>query len=474
MSNARPVNQQPRFVLLVVALGALLAAMAGSMANLALPAIGRDMGISIESARWVVQAFLLATGVSMFLVGRISDLAGHTRVYLTGFVLFGLASAACGLSSSFTPLVIYRSIQGVGAAMLAACGPALLTLSVAPEKRGRALGLLASATYLGITLGPGLGGLLVSHLGWQWTFLINIPISLFVIILGWFFLPRRVLNVEKGFDYLGSLVLVSGLPLFLVGLSLVAQWGFGDWKTLVLLVSGLLLLLVFVRRQANSRYPVIDLNLFRNSVFLGASLSAIANYIALFGAIILMPFYLEEGLHLSTDEVGYLLAIQPLFMALVSSPAGSLSDRLGARGLACCGMLVLFLGLLAAAGLDSGSSLVFVGFCLAVMGLGTGIFITPNSSALMGAAPRSKQGSAGSVLAQARVLGMYVGIALTSSLYQLSGGQTGNPWRQQDFDSFQTALFVMACFALLGAIPIWLSRATKEKAKDKSLAYKRS
>ena len=218
-------------VLTVVGVGTLLSAMAGSMVNLALPAMGRDLAISIEDSRWVVQSFLLAVGALLLLAGRLGDLWGHRRVYLVGFVLFGAASLACGLAGSFVELVVYRVFQGVGGAMIMATGPALLTLSFPGKQRGRALGMLATATYIGLTAGPTLGGLLVSALGWRWTFYVYVPASIIVLVLGLWFLPKKEIEKRPKFDLAGALTLFVGLPFLLLVVSESQRWGAGFWMT---------------------------------------------------------------------------------------------------------------------------------------------------------------------------------------------------------------------------------------------------
>jgi MFS family permease len=392
-------------VLLVVCVGTMLGAMAGSMVNLTLPSIGRELQISIDASRWVVQAFLIVNALLLLPAGRLSDAIGHGRVYLFGFALFGAMSMVCGLAGSFWVLVLGRVLQGVGAAMLMATGPALLTTTFPPAERGRALGLLASATYIGLTIGPPLAGALISSFDWRWTFYFNVPIAAVVVGLGLARLPRTA------------------------------------------------------RRAPTPRRGLAaPLALFRSWTFSGAVLSALANYVALFAVILLIPFYLEEGLGLAPSRVGLYLAVQPLAMAVVASPSGWLSDRIGSRGLATGGMLLLVVGLVGASTLDAGSAVPTVICWLALIGLGTGVFISPNSSALMGAAPRAQQGMAGSLMAEARIVGMLLGVALASALFDLGGGRTGDDWRPQEYAALELALRAAAGVALFGAIAAALGR----------------
>lgn len=443
---------KPYLVLTVVGTGTMLSAMAGSMVNLALPDLGRDLSISIEDSRWVVQSFLLAVGALLLPAGRLGDLLGHRRVYLVGYTFFGAASLACGLAEGFASLIVFRILQGVGGAMALATSPALLTLSFPGKQRGRALGMQATATYVGLTVGPVLGGLIVSALDWRWTFYLYVPATLLILFLGFRFLPRTRVDRRPRFDLAGALALLVGLPSFLVILSECQRWGTGFYLTWLVAALGAVGLSTFILLQRKSASPLLDLNLFRSRMFTGASISAVANYIALFSVIILMPFYLEEGRGKSPAVTGMFLSVQPLVMALVASPSGWLSDRLGSRGLATVGMLIMAAGLFGLSGLGRESGEVRVILYLATVGLGTGIFISPNSSALMGAAPRHQQGAAGAVMAEARVLGMFIGVAMATAIFHAAGGHTGTRWRPEDFDAMHLAFLAGSAAALLGAL----------------------
>jgi MFS family permease len=318
--------------------------------------------------------------------------------------------------------------------------------------RGRALGLLATATYTGLTLGPPLGGLIVSVLGWRSTFFFNIPIAFVVVGLGLRYLPGTSRRGRPGFDRAGAVAMLTGLPLLLLAISEGQRWGISSWLTWLTTAGGLAGIAVFVLIQRKQAAPLLDLSLFRSSVFTGSVLSAVANYIALFVVIILVPFYLEEGMGIETARAGLLMSVQPLVMALISSPSGWLSDRFGSRGLATAGMLILAAGTFGLAGPGADGGELQIVFWLSVIGLGTGIFISPNSSALMGAAPRHQQGIAGSVMAQARVLGMLIGVAVATAIFHAGGGRTGSLWRAEDFAAMQMAFYAATAIAIAGAL----------------------
>lgn len=459
-------ERRPNLVLTVVGVGTFLTALAGSAVFMAQPNLGRELGVSIGQIRWITQGFLLSVAVLLLPVGRLSDILGHHRIYLAGFLLFGLMSLLCGLAESFSVLVGARLVQGIGGAMIMATGPALLTTSFPGAKRGKALGILAALTYAGLTLGPPLGGLVVASLGWRWTFFINIPVALVVLLLGFKCLPGRLQREKKAFDWGGMAALCLALPLLLLALSEGRHWGLASWKTWLSALLGLSGMGVFIFLQRRGSSPLLDLKLFHSRIFTGATLSAMANYIAIFVMMFLMPFYLQEGLLRTPDIAGRLLMVQPLVMALVAMPSGWLSDRLGSRGLATVGMLLLTIGLVSLSFLSqsSGDGTIISG--LSLVGLGVGIFISPNSSALMGSAPPNRQGTAGSILAEARVLGMLIGVAMTTAVFQAAGGHTGSAWRPVDFNAYRVVLWVAAGVALLGALASSLRGARQQDATN--------
>jgi EmrB/QacA subfamily drug resistance transporter len=434
----------------VVGIGTLLAAMGTSTTSLALPVLARDFGVAVGAAGWVMLAYLVTVTALLLPAGRAGDLRGHRPIYLIGAAGFGAASLAAGLVPNFPLLVAARVLQGVGAAMTFATGPALLTTTFPGAQRGRALGMLATATYVGLSLGPPLGGVLIAAFGWRSVFLLNVPIAAVIVALGARYLPpggRRAVP----FDRPGAALLVTGLPPALLALAQGHKWGWTDPRTLGCAAIGLIALAGFVRIERERPHPLLRLSLFRSPTFSGATASALSNYVALFVAIFLMPFYVLEGKRLDPSHAGLLLAAQPVLMAISASPSGWLSDRVGSRVLATSGMLVLAAGTAGLATVGPATPAWAVMAWLAVTGLGTGVFISPNSSALMGAAPRELQGTAGGVLAVARNLGMMIGVATGGTVFEIAGGHTGVAWGPASFAALRTALLVAAAVALVGA-----------------------
>jgi MFS family permease len=437
-------------VVVVVGLATFLGAMGFSVVAVALPELGRALELSIEDTSWVMLSFLMAATAFMLPAGQAGDLFGLKRIYLTGFVIVGLSMLLAGTADSLSVIVIGRVFHGLGGAMVMAAAPAILTTHTSPARRGAVLGIVATATYAGLTVGPAVGSILTSQLGWRWAFLFLVPISMVVVPVGWYLLPRDRIRVAGKMDWTGALLLLIFVPMLFVVPGMAGRWGWQPWMAASLSGAGLVGI-VFVMVELRIKQPLLTLSLFRSGLFTGAVISAVCNYAALFLIILLVPFMLEEGLAYPTALTGYILAAQPLFMALVSTPSGRLSDRIGTRIPAVAGLLIMSagLGVLTAAG--SLPILVLIILGLVLVGAGTGVFISPNSSALMGSASDHQQGRAAAVLAMARNLGMLLGTAIGAGVFALSGGKTGSVWGAVDFSAFSMTMAVGVVIGLIGA-----------------------
>ena len=265
------------WTLIVVGLGSFLTAIASSSITLALPTIGRDLGIGLEDTNWIVSAFILSISMLLLPIGRLSDLLSHRRIYLIGVGLFTLTSLACGLAANPAMLIFARIVQGVGGAMIMVAGPALIVSATAPKNRGRAVGLWSGAVYFGLTIGPSLGGLILATLDWPWLFYMNLPLAALAIALGWNHLPRSRSAEHPPFDYKGTLTLALALPLLLLALNRGAIWGMAVAVPLFALGAFFLGLFLFIERRTKA--PLLDLDFFKNTTFKGATASAAINYI---------------------------------------------------------------------------------------------------------------------------------------------------------------------------------------------------
>jgi EmrB/QacA subfamily drug resistance transporter len=445
------------WVLLAIGTGTFMSALDSSVVNAILPVIRSDFGSDIASIEWVVSIYLLAVSGLLLSFGRLGDLHGHRRVYASGFALFVCGSALCGLATSTMALTVSRGLQALGAAMLASNSPAILTGSFPASERGRALGLQATMTYLGLTVGPSLGGWLTGILGWRSVFYINVPVGALALWMSLHFIPRdRPSGRAEAFDWLGAALFLLGLVALLLGLNQGHAWGWTSAATLGSLAAAVAALMLFLQVESRRRNPMLDLGLFRESVFSLSTASAVLNYIGLFSVVFLMPFYLIQGRGLSPQQAGLMLTAQPLVMAVVAPVSGALSDRLGARLPATIGMVILTLGLWLFSRLGPETALASIVLTFSVTGLGTGVFISPNNSALMGSAPRLRQGVAAATLATARNVGMVLGIGIAGAILTtvMARQPQGNP-DSGLFAAVHTAFLVAAMVTAIGALTSW-------------------
>jgi EmrB/QacA subfamily drug resistance transporter len=440
------------WVLLAVGIGTFMSALDSSVANIVLPIVRQDFHTDVATIEWVVTIYLLVVSGLLLGFGRFGDLRGHKSIYVFGFVIFVVGSMLCGLAPNEFSLISFRAIQAIGAAMLFANSPAILTQNFPAAQRGQALGLQATMTYLGLTVGPSLGGWLTTHFSWRAVFYINVPIGLATLILSQRVIPQDKPgeNVEP-FDLMGAALFLVGLVALMLGLNQGSEWGWTSPIILSLLAIALLILGIFIVIESRSTHPMLDLTLFQRRLFSASAGSAMLNYIALFSVIFLMPFYLIQGRGLNAAQAGLLLTAQPLVMAIAAPLSGTLSDRIGARLLSTVGMVIMALGLFLLSRLSGTSQPIDMIIALAVVGLGTGIFVSPNNSALMGSAPKNRQGIAAGILASARNVGMVLGIGLAGAIFTTVLAQLRTA-PDALFRAIDAGFFVGSMVALLGAI----------------------
>lgn len=404
------------FVLIAIGIGTFMSALDGSIVNTILPIVRDTFNESIALSEWVVLIYLLVVSGLLLTFGRLGDLRGNRPVYLTGFFIFVIASALCGLSPSLGWLIAFRGMQAIGAAMLFSSSPAILTRSFPPSQRGRALGLQALMTYLGLTVGPALGGWLTQTFSWRAVFYINVPVGLLALTLCWIYVPRKHEPRAESFDVAGAVLFFAGLVSLLLALNNGQEWGWTTWPVLGLFAVAIALLGAFILVERRVRAPMLDLTLFSSPVFSAATISAVLNYVALYMILFLLPFYLLQGRSLTPSQAGLILTAQPIAMAIAAPLSGTFSDRIGTRWPAMVGMVVLAAGLVGLAQITATTPLEWIAAGMAVCGLGTGMFASPNNSALMGAAPRHRQGIASGILATARNVGMVLGIGIAGAI----------------------------------------------------------
>jgi len=418
MSNTPHLPHNRKWwTLAIVGAGTFMSALDGSVVNTALPTIGSQTHTDVSVLSWVVLIYLLTVSSTLLVFGRLADIYGQRGFYISGLSIFVFGSILCGFSPGIAALIGSRSVQAFGASMLFALGPAVLTSVFPGRERGRALGLQATVTYLGLATGPAVGGFITEHLGWRWIFFINVPIGLIVIPSALRVLQRSSPSSRQPFDPVGAVVLAVALASLIFGLNRGEIYGWNNPIVLSALVLAAAGFTALIKVERSIAHPVLDFRLFSNRVFAASTVAAFLNYMASSSVSFLMPFYLITACGYKVDQAGLILISTPITMALFSSWSGWLSDKIGQRIPATAGMVFTVVGLLFLRTLHPNASPVEIVPHLALIGFGIGLFTSPNNSAIMGSAPRGRQGVAGAILAAARNIGFVMGTAVAVMIY---------------------------------------------------------
>jgi len=392
-----------------------------SIVIIALPTIQSYFHSSLGAVEWVSLAYLLTLIAMVIAIGRFADMVGRKLLYLYGFAIFIVGSGLCALAPNLPVLVVFRVVQGFGAAMLQANSVALIVQALPRNKLGRGIGVQAAAQALGLSLGPAVGGLLLVLGGWRLLFVVNLPVGLIAFGLGWFLLPRsRFLAAREPIDWRGLGLFVIAVTSLLLALSFGAQAG---W-TSVAVLSGFGVALAagaaFVALELNLPAPMLRLSVFSRPTFSAGVTSGLLSYLVLFGALFVFPFYLQFAAHMSPAAAGVRLLCLPLALGLTTPAAGILADCWGARPLTVGGMLLTAAGLVVIALRPSSGGMLVLE--LIAIGVGIGAFTAPNNAAIMGSVRREQTGMASGVLNMTRGLGTAIGVALTGLVFGVAAG----------------------------------------------------
>lgn len=403
----------------VACAGAFVAALSTSVVAISVPVIARDLEVSPGEASWVLTAYLVTASCLLALSGRAADVAGRKRIYLTGFVFFVAGSAMCAGAPTFFALVGARVLQGVGAAMLMAVGPAIVTRAVPPEKRARGLGIQLAATYTGLTIGPSVGGALASAISWHAVFTVVAIAGAGAGAIALIVLERDPVREEpvsvSQLDLSGAGLLAVGLGALLVALRRGGDAGFTSAAFFAIAALALLALVGFVLHERVHPAPLLPPALLATAPFALGIVGATLLYVVTFMLAFVLPFHLQRALHLAPSTAGAIMTAQPAMMAITAPASGWIADRFGPRVPSTAGMVLIAVGLFFVAG--SPSSLVALG----VVGVGAGLYVAPNNASIMGAAPKDRQATAAAMAATARNVGMTCGVAIAASLERAVG-----------------------------------------------------
>ena len=414
-------QENPRYkwmVLVSVAMGVFLATIDGSIVNIGLNTLVRDFGKPLAVIEWVVLAYMLTISTLMLSIGRLSDMVGKKKLFLAGMAIFTVSSGLCGLSPDIYWLIGFRVLQAVGASMIMALGIAIVTEAFPSQERGKALGIMGTMVSIGIIAGPAIGGIILESLTWHWLFFVNLPIGIIGILMVLRFVPDRSIRSTQKFDFVGAGILLVSLASFLVALSLGQNGGFNNWVVITLLGICPLSLMLFIWAERKVEQPIIDLKLFSNNQFSINLITGFLVFISTAGTMLILPLYLLNILGYGPQQTGLMLAITPVIVAVVAPLSGALSDRIGTRPITTLGLAMLIIGFFAVSSLSEHTTTLGYLVRFIPIGIGVGLFQSPNNSAVMGSVSRDRLGVASGLLSLTRTIGQTTGIALLGAFWE--------------------------------------------------------
>lgn len=422
--NSIDPNSYKKKSLLITGLGTFLGTLDSSIVNVSLPTIGRELGASIEMVGWVVLSYSIVIISLLMAFGALGEKKGFQFSYTWGYLIFVLGSALCGLSFNIYFLIGARVLQGVGAALMISVGPALITRCFPANERGRGLSVIGMVVSTGLMLGPPLGGYIITLLGWRWIFFVNVPVG----ILGAYFTVRYfkdfpVINPDRKISLPGSGSLILGLFLMMLGVLLYSRQVITLSQTLIVLAFATVFFALFLFFESNPKTRLIGLEIFRNRIFTFSGLAMFLVFIALSSVTILMPFYLEQVRHFTPARVGTYLMTIPVCGFFLAPVAGYLSDKLQARLISTLGVVIIVVGIYFLRLLTPDAGTWHVIGVLLLVGIGMGIFSTPNTSSIMGSVNKMQLGSAAGILATIRTLGLTFGVGLAIAIFSFQRGR---------------------------------------------------
>ncbi|MFC1892151.1 MFS transporter [Thermodesulfobacteriota bacterium] len=404
--------------LLTVSIGTFMGTLDFSIVNVSFPKLTKVFETDILTVSWVSIAPLLVSTSLMLIVGRIGDAFGRKKIYIVGSVLFTIGLVFCSLSQSIFHLILSRIVMGLANAMMIGIGAAIITEAFPDRERGKALGIQGAIVSAGLLTGPALGGFLLDILGLRAIFFTRLPIGIIGLIMTWFLLKeQRGSAINSKFDLWGAVTLFGGISCMLLFFNPGLKSGFESAPALIMAASAILLLSLFVVQELKTEDPLVDLNLFRNHIFASGNISLYIMALSISAQMLLMPFYLIDGAGYSAMEAGLFLAITSSISLVVGPTSGWLSDKIGSRILCTLGAALICLSLFLFSGLDNESSNADILFRFIISGIGIGLFFSPNTSSIMGAAPKDRLGTASAMVNTIRQLGFSSGIAIVGLIF---------------------------------------------------------
>lgn len=413
--NSKEGSYNKWAILFCVVIMTFMSCIDGSIVNVALPTISYDLKRPILDTQWIVTTYLMVISALVLLCGRIGDIKGKCKVFKAGVLIFTIGSLFSGLSKDLTLLIVSRAIQGVGGACAMATGMGIITAFFDEKERGRAMGLSASAVAMGVMIGPALGGILVS-IRWDLIFWINVPIGIVALILSMIYLPKMETNSKEKIDIKGTIVFAIFIVSSMLSITKGESLGYTNKYIILGFIIAIVSLCLFIYLEKTVESPVLDLNLFKNKLFSLSIACSALSFLAISSMNIIIPLYLEQALQMSSLYAGLFLMIYPLCLSLVAPLSGSLADRFNGRLISLIGVSMLTIALFFMGRININSTLIYLGICCAVMGVGNGIFKSTNNALVMEKIPKNRLGIAGSVNSLVSNLAMAYGFTFATTI----------------------------------------------------------
>lgn len=404
-------------ILIATCLFTFMSTLDGSIVNIAMPTMSKDLAISMNEAEWIVSVYMITICCLLIFWGRISDTIGKIKIFKIGTLIFILGSLFCGISSTLEMLLISRIIQATGASMTMATNYGIITENFPPEMRGRSLGVLGSFVSLGSIAGPGIGGVIIQKYTWHYIFLINIPIGIFAFVLGYFVFPKsKKKDIPLNLDYLGFILFDMFIISLFMGIFIGQVIGFTKLSIIILFIIAVCSFVGFIFREKRAKNPLIDLTIFNNKSFSVGLTCAVLIFSSNLFMNTLLPFYLQDTLKLSSLMSGFILMCVPIAMVIVAPISGALSDKIGAKGLTFLGLFIVSISQLLFILIGLKTTISHLVLLTLLAGTGVALFQSPNNSIIMSSVEHNHLGIAGSINSLARNIGMVTGLSLSTTI----------------------------------------------------------
>ena len=404
-------------ILIATCLFTFMSTLDGSIVNIAMPTMSKDLAISMNEAEWIVSVYMITICCLLIFWGRISDTIGKIKIFKIGTLIFIMGSLFCGISSTLEMLLISRIIQATGASMTMATNYGIITENFPPEMRGRSLGVLGSFVSLGSIAGPGIGGVIIQKYTWHYIFLINIPIGIFAFVLGYFVFPKsKKKDIPLNLDYLGFILFDMFIISLFMGIFIGQVIGFTKLSIIILFIIAVCSFVGFIFREKRAKNPLIDLTIFNNKSFSVGLTCAVLIFSSNLFMNTLLPFYLQDTLKLSSLMSGFILMCVPIAMVIVASISGVLSDKIGAEGLTFLGLFIVSISQLLFILIGLKTTISHLVLLTLLAGTGVALFQSPNNSIIMSSVEHNHLGIAGSINSLARNIGMVTGLSLSTTI----------------------------------------------------------